>query len=231
MPQPDTKTRILDAAEELFARKGFSAVSIREIIRKAQVNTASVHYHFGSRRGLIAAVLARRAAPMNEERIRLLDQLEAAYPSGRVPLEKLIEAFVGPTVRLHYERGRKRSLFPLLMVRALVETDFDVHRKVAESFGEVFQRFSRAFSRALPDLPASEVAWRIHFMIGALAFTIGVPGITARTGGAAGRRPKPPGYPSLKVGRGESVDRVVQRLVSFVSAGMRAAYRRSLVPR
>ena len=55
----DTKTRILDAAEKLFAERGFSETSLRLITSKAEVNLASVNYHFGSKKELIRAVLAR----------------------------------------------------------------------------------------------------------------------------------------------------------------------------
>lgn len=46
----DTKTRILDAAEKLFAERGFSETSLRLITSKAEVNLASVNYHFGSKK-------------------------------------------------------------------------------------------------------------------------------------------------------------------------------------
>ena len=45
-----TKLKILDAAEELFAQSGFSETSLRQITNKAEVNLASVNYHFGSKK-------------------------------------------------------------------------------------------------------------------------------------------------------------------------------------
>jgi AcrR family transcriptional regulator len=68
----DTKTQILDAAEKLFAKQGFEATSLRAIIADAGVNLAAIHYHFRSKEGLVRAVLERRIAPINEERIRQL---------------------------------------------------------------------------------------------------------------------------------------------------------------
>ena len=52
MAKTDTKTRILDTAERLFAQKGFDAVSLRNIIASAQVNLAAVHYHFDRKSGV-----------------------------------------------------------------------------------------------------------------------------------------------------------------------------------
>ena len=57
MPKADTKTKILDAAEMLFAQKGFDAVSLRNIVESAKVNLAAVHYHFGSKQTLLHKVV------------------------------------------------------------------------------------------------------------------------------------------------------------------------------
>src|SRR6266702_2372929 len=53
----DTRSRILDVAEELFGEQGLDRVSIRDITRKAKVNLAAINYHFGSKEDLIAAIL------------------------------------------------------------------------------------------------------------------------------------------------------------------------------
>jgi AcrR family transcriptional regulator len=63
---PRTKERILDTAERLFAERGYSATSLRAIIAEADVNLASVHYHFDSKEALLEAVFLRRALPANE---------------------------------------------------------------------------------------------------------------------------------------------------------------------
>ncbi len=74
----DTKQRILDTAERLFADRGFAGTSLRAITREADVNQAAVHYHYGSKDELLKAVLNRLIVPMNEERLRLLDEATAA---------------------------------------------------------------------------------------------------------------------------------------------------------
>ena len=69
------KERILDAAEQLFARHGFYGVSLRAITQAARVDVALVGYHFGGQRELVTAVFVRRAGVLNRER---LEQLEAS---------------------------------------------------------------------------------------------------------------------------------------------------------
>src|SRR3954471_13629244 len=71
-----TKSRILDAAEQLFMEHGFEATSLRQLTSAAGVNLAAVNYHFGSKEELFQAVLTRRLDPMNQERIELLEALE-----------------------------------------------------------------------------------------------------------------------------------------------------------
>ncbi|HMC58416.1 MAG TPA: helix-turn-helix domain-containing protein, partial [Candidatus Solibacter sp.] len=91
----DTKQKILDTAERLFGEQGYDATSLRHIIAEAGVNLAAVHYHFGSKEELLDEVVVRRAGPVNEARIAMLDRLEAA--EGPPVVEKVLEAFLLPT--------------------------------------------------------------------------------------------------------------------------------------
>src|SRR2546426_7908687 len=79
-PQHETRTRILDAAEELFMQHGFEGASMRMLTAKAGVNLAAVNYHFGSKHALIEAVFPPRPEPMNMARLPALRQLEGDAP-------------------------------------------------------------------------------------------------------------------------------------------------------
>ena len=72
-----TRKRILKHAERLFAKSGIDAVSIRDITDAAGVNSAAIHYHFGSKSGLVEALLERWAGELVERRGKLLDHIEA----------------------------------------------------------------------------------------------------------------------------------------------------------
>ena len=76
----DTRDRLLDTAERLFAERGVDATSLRHITTEAEANLASVNYHFGSKEALFRQIFARRIGPINEERLRLLDACEANNP-------------------------------------------------------------------------------------------------------------------------------------------------------
>ena len=72
-----TKARLVREAERLFARRGVYQVTVREITEAAgQRNVSALSYHFGSREGVLRAILVRHGDPIDEERGALLASLE-----------------------------------------------------------------------------------------------------------------------------------------------------------
>src|SRR5262245_56314797 len=108
-PPHETRTRILDAAEELFMQHGFEGTSMRVLTAKAGVNLAAVNYHFGSKDALIDALFRRRLDPMNAERIAALERLED------FSADNIIRAFLRPSLRLVEDaKGGGRNFIRLL---------------------------------------------------------------------------------------------------------------------
>ena len=101
-PPHETRTRILDAAEELFMQHGFEATSMRLLTGKAGVNLAAVNYHFGSKDALIEALFRRRLDPMNAARTAELEKLEATErsPSPEAIIRAYVEIGLGDLIRL-----------------------------------------------------------------------------------------------------------------------------------
>ncbi len=156
----DTPTRILDAAEALFIERGFAATSVRAIAQRAGVNLGAAHYHFGSKQALFGAVVDRRFAPIHEERTRALDALLAskAAPSVR----EVVEAFLAPLAT----EGVGDT--PRLVARLFGEPGSISRPLIEAQFGTTFDRFSEVLARALPQVDATEIRWRLHFAIGAM---------------------------------------------------------------
>src|SRR5688500_10555299 len=96
------RDRLLVAAEWLFAEHGWAAVSIRTITAAANVNLASLHYHFGSKENLLEEIFTARARPIAEERLRLLEQCAEA-PARPPLLEQILDAFLRPALTLGIE--------------------------------------------------------------------------------------------------------------------------------
>ncbi len=92
-----TRQRLLKSAERLFSKRGLDAVSIRDITDAAKANSASIHYHFGSKSGLIEALLARWAGELVARRGRMLDKIEA---QPQIALRDVVEVLVWPMVDL-----------------------------------------------------------------------------------------------------------------------------------
>src|SRR5689334_14150154 len=118
---PDTKTRILDAAESLFVEHGFEATSLRQLTSAAGVNLAAVNYHFGSKEELFQSVLTRRLDPMNQERIDLLERLERESNGKAIGVEKILSAMLIPALRLARDERRGGKDFLRLLGRAYAD--------------------------------------------------------------------------------------------------------------
>lgn len=203
-----TKDRILDAAEELFARDGASAAPLRGITQRAQVNLAAVHYHFGGKDKLLKAVLARRLVPLNAERIRLLETCQAAAGRRKVSLEKVIESMVGPALRLSRDETKGGRVFMRLLGRLVLEPDARVQKHLTGQFETVLKKFQPALHGALPRLEARDFFWRLHFLVGAMAHTMAdSERIQLISGGLCDP---------------DDTEVVVQSLVKFLCGGLRA---------
>jgi AcrR family transcriptional regulator len=101
-----TRERLLRAGERLFAERGIDGVTVREINQLAgQRNSSALHYHFGSRDGLLAEIRARHREPIEERRIHMLDTLEREQRTD--DLRALVESIVYPfAAELATESGR-----------------------------------------------------------------------------------------------------------------------------
>jgi len=193
----DTKQKIMDTAERLFGEQGYDATSLRQIIAEAGVNLAAVHYHFGSKEELLDELVVRRAEPVNEARIALLDRLEAV--PGLPPVEKVLEAFLLPTAEAANRHPQFVKLMGRIMAEGLMPAILEKHFRVAKD------RFLGALQKAMPELPEDELLWRVHFMAGAMSHTMC---------GA-------PLFPK-KLGEPGDFQTRMERLVTFLSAGFRA---------
>ena len=172
MAKRSTKDRILDAAEALFALNGSSGASLRAITQRAEVNLAAVHYHFGSKDRLLEAVLARRLLPLNAERIRRLETYQKEAGRKKVRLENVIEAMVGPALRLSRDENKGGRIFMRLLGRLVLEPDARIQNLLTGQFETVLKKFMPSLTVALPHLSPEDFFWRLHFLVGSMAHTM-----------------------------------------------------------
>ena len=171
-PPHETRTRILDAAEELFMQHGFESTSMRLLTTKAEANLAAVNYHFGSKDALIEAVFRRRLDPMNTGRIAELDRLEKEAGGRALAPEAIIRAFVGASLRMIEDSKCGGRNFIRLLGRTYTDPQKHIRSLIGQLYAPAMARFKTAFERALPQMPGDELVWRMHFMFGTLAYTL-----------------------------------------------------------
>jgi AcrR family transcriptional regulator len=170
MSQPDTKQRILNAAEHLFARDGYHATSLRGITTAAEANLAAVNYHFGSKEALLEAVIVRRLDPLNEIRHGQLEALlQKAELAGELPsCREVLRAFVEPTLRLR-QQGSEAEDFIALIGRTLAEPRGIAMSIFLRHMQPLLQRIFQALALSLPALTEQDLFWRMHFTMGCLS--------------------------------------------------------------
>jgi AcrR family transcriptional regulator len=167
-----TKARILDAAEMLFMEHGFEATSMRAITASARVNLAAINYHFGSKEELFQSVLTRRLDPMNHARLALLTRLEAQAAPRALSCERILTALFVPALSLARDPERGGKNFLRLLGRAYADPAPFIRQFLSTQYAQMIVRFKAAFARALPNLPPKELSWRLHFIMGALSYTL-----------------------------------------------------------
>ena len=167
--QSKTRTRILAAALEVFASRGFEAASLREITDKAEVNVAAIHYHFGGREELIQALMQSVSAPLNQMRLQALEQACA----GATPaLAEVVRALVGPPVMMSASTtGEPRLLIRLLIQARALPTEATNHA-IFEQYDSLAIQFVDALQQATPGLSREQAFWRYSFAIGAMFYIV-----------------------------------------------------------
>lgn len=205
-----TKQRILDAAEYLFAYKGFHNTSLRAITGRAAVNLAAVNYHFGSKETLLEAVFSRRVTPLNEVRLERLDAVSSsARQNGLRPhVSDLVRAFVEPTLQ-YRESGAGAEDFISLVGRSFSDPEDTVRKIFLRLVNPVIRRFYESIQEALPDLPEDILRWRFYFAMGAFANSMLLCGRRAET-------------ELFNLSADTDTSEIVDMLVSFITAGMEA---------
>ncbi|EJG0648624.1 TetR family transcriptional regulator [Vibrio parahaemolyticus] len=205
-PRSTTKEKILDVAEGLFAEYGFNDTSLRTITGKANVNLASVNYHFGDKKTLVRAVLDR--------------YLEALMPSIKASLielntresynmDEVFESLRLPLRTLNDVRPNGTALFMLLIGRGYTDVQGHLRWFISTRYSEVLNLFTFSIMKANPELTEELLFWRLHFTLGTCVFTMASSQALAELA-------------ESKFEKEIDVKSVVDLLIPYLSAGMSA---------
>ena len=172
----ETKDRILNTAERLFADEGVGVTSLRDITKEANVNLAAVNYHFGSKVELLKAILERNLRPINNQRIKLLDDLSKKNKGETPAIEDILSAFLGPPfyawAELDTTEEKQQGLKFLRFLGQCHSASEEIRASLFEQFDLVVERFTEALQTALPNLAPDEVRRRMEFTLGAMSHTM-----------------------------------------------------------
>lgn len=197
--------RLVEAAEELFCKRGFNETSVRDIAAAADCNVASINYYFGGKDNLYVEVWRRRLAQMRDVRLASIERVMSA--GGRPELEELLRsyanAFVEPLVD-----GSRSDQFITLMAREMIDPHLPRQMFVDEMIVPVMRALAEALRQICPWLEDGRTQLIILSIVGQLMHAV-----MAR---AMFERSDHPGIVDVDLGA------MVDHVVRFSAAGIRA---------
>jgi len=170
MSKQPTRERILDAAEALFAQRGFEGVSVRQIMSQADADVSLAYYHFKSKRDLFDQVMLRRVEYLNEIRLKALEEVEQRHQDDEPTVEEIIGAFTKPLLQLLAEDHDKWSHY-FQLIAQINNSPERGGELMSRYFDPLVTRFIEALQKALPDSDPEDLFWSYHFLSGALTLT------------------------------------------------------------
>ncbi len=199
-----SRKRLLDAAEILFAEKGYDKTTVREITESAKCNVASINYHFQNKDNLYREVYIRRVRQLREIRIAAIEQVMSR--GSKATLEDLIrsyaQSFLEPMVQ-----GQSRQALMKLMTRELNEPRLPKETFFDEMVWPVQEQLEKAIKIFCPGIDRSKNFFSIQGIVGQLLHFI-------RMHDLHQTHPRLPAPPETHA--------MIEYLTRFSSAGIRA---------
>jgi AcrR family transcriptional regulator len=161
----ETKKRLLDAAEEMFAQKGFDGTSIRDITTKAQRNQASVNYFFGDKKELYEQLFRQRLREMRESRFKAIKAVMAG--KTKPTLEKLLHTYSVDFLK-PFSDPRRSQRFMQLFFRELAEQRLPKNIFLDEMAVPVMTTMEDALAVLCPNLNKHDVQMSVLSITGQL---------------------------------------------------------------
>ncbi len=202
----ETRERILDAAERLFADEGYDGATLRDVAAAADVQLHAVGYHFGPKDAIFDTVIARRSVIMTELRMKALTAARTSAAGDVIPIETLVRDYISPFVLSAGEGDRGWRTYAALMGR-LANSPLGTEI-IARHYDATAREYLIEFRRALPEVPEADVIEGFSAMVAAMLGLCADTGRPARLGGSTGAR--------------RNTSESLETLVKFQTAGFQA---------
>lgn len=158
----EDREKLLDAAEELFAERGYYAVSVREIAELAATRLAEINDSFGGKEALFREVIRRRAGVINQDREALLALLPGEGKAS-ASLDAIVDAFARPLLRRAEESSGWSSY-----LRLVAQLNMARHPElllVIDQFNPIALRFMAVLKTVYPEASERQVTNAYQFMV------------------------------------------------------------------
>lgn len=192
-------TKILAAAEQEFADRGFEGAGMKALAARAEVSQSLLHYHYGSKDRLYAAVIEHRSALINAERQALLDRVDLL---GEDALSKVFHALFAPALG---PSGGGRAYARIFA--GLIAGNARDQVLVRDCYDETAKAFIAAIRTCLPKADGQAGAQIYLCALGVLATSLAADGRASRLAGAPKQTQDP-----------------IPTLIRFAVGGARAIY-------
>ncbi|WP_027852530.1 TetR/AcrR family transcriptional regulator [Marinobacterium litorale] len=170
--ESNTATRIIGAAEALFAEQGFAETTMRQITARAEVNLAAVNYHYGSKSGLIEAVARRFMDPLCQRLESMLAERAMGEGESQAALDELIEMLMRALLLVEDENPHALALFMRLLDLAYTPDQGELRQFLIDGYGQRVAPYIELLQADSAPMSKDEFFWRLHFLLGALIFTL-----------------------------------------------------------
>ncbi|WP_282127428.1 TetR/AcrR family transcriptional regulator [Roseobacter litoralis] len=181
-----TRERILDAAEHLFADRGYDGTSIRDVAAKAGLQLHSIGYHFGPKESLFDTVVGRRAEIMTRLRSDALNASRQKAGAQTIPVCDLIRSYVGPFIKSasHGDEGWRN--YAALMGR-LANSSLGTEI-IAKHYDDTARDYIAELKRSLSGADPEDVVEGFSAMVAAMLGICAATGRPERLSGRAAPR-------------------------------------------
>lgn len=159
-----SEAAFLDAAELVFAEKGYSATSMRSVAEKANANLGAIHYYFGSKEVLVRKVLERNLKSAVQDR---KDKLKACEPKSdeiAPDFHRVLMAWTEPMYVIH----KINPIFDKMVLRIINDPAPQVRNLFSQLFDEDTHYFAALLRRCNPLLTSKEYFWRLNTIMGSV---------------------------------------------------------------
>ncbi len=204
-PSIPARERLLDAAEQLFARAGYAGTSVREITREAGCNVAAVNYHFGGKLDLYRQVFVRRLELLREQRIASVRRAVEAS-GGSATVEEVLRAFANAFLEPLVVASGGRLLV-LLLGRELLDPQLEPDLFLDRMIGPIREVLVDALVATEPAVGRGSMRMCVESFVAQLTHVLHLVRFTEHLSGRAGPQP--------------DLVELVDHIVQFTAAGIR----------